>query len=115
MRPLKINLLGFDSAVIQSEIPVLLVFGAVWDPDSRKLFYQLNWYAEKLEGKLKTGIVDYDYVPDIFSRYEVSEIPTLMIFEDGEPFERRSGYHGSTDIDKMIHHFFGYLPYSKKI
>lgn len=113
MRPLKINLLGFDGAVLQSDIPVLLVFGAMWDVDSRMLFSQLEWYAEKLNGKLKTGIVDYDYTPDIFSQYEVYEIPTMIIFEDGKPFERRTGYTDSTDIDKILKHFYGYLPYSK--
>ena len=114
MKPLKINLLAFESAVLQSEIPVLLVFGAMWDTDSRMLFSLLNSYADKLDKKVKLGIVDYDYVPDIFSEYEVFDIPTMMIFEDGKPFERRVGYHGSDDIDKILHHFFGYLPYSSK-
>ncbi len=112
MKPLRINLLGFESAVLKSDLPVLLVFGAMWDADSRILFDQLKWYGEKLDGTLKTGIVDYDAVPDIFSEYEVFDIPTMIIFEDGKPFERRVGYHDSSDIDKMLRHFFGYLPYS---
>jgi len=115
MKPLRINLLGFESAVLQSDIPVLLVFGAMWDVDSRMLFSQLDYYGEKLDGKVKIGIVDYDYVPDIFSEYGVFEIPTMVIFEDGKVVERKTGYDGSKDIDKLLHHFFGYLPYSSKI
>lgn len=113
MRPLKISLLTFESAVLQSQLPVLLVFGAMWDIDSLHLFKQLEWYGEKFDGKMKTGIVDIDYVPDIFIDYEVYDIPTMIIFEDGKPFERRVGYHDQHDIDKYLYRFFGYLPYEK--
>ncbi|MBQ4317086.1 MAG: hypothetical protein IJC20_02440 [Clostridia bacterium] len=114
MKPLKINLLGFESAVLQSEIPVLLVFGAMWDADSRMLFSLLDKYKDKLDGKVKLGIVDYDYVPDIFSEYEVFDIPTMIIFDDGKPEIRHTGYNGSDDIDKILHHFFGYRLYSSE-
>ena len=114
MNPLKINLLNFESSVLQSDVPVLLVFGAVWDEDSRLLFYQLDEFAEKLDGKLKTGIVDLDYVPDIFYDYEVYDIPTMMIFEDGVPFESKIGYRDSRDMEDFLFYFFGYLPFPRR-
>ena len=114
MKPLKINPLAFETTVLKSDVPFLLVFGAIWDINSRMLFSQLERYGEKLNGKLKIGIADYDKVPDIFSKYEVSDIPSMIIFEDGIPVDRQKGYNGPADIDKFLHHFFGYLPYSYK-
>ena len=66
MKPLRINLLAFDSVVMKSEIPVLLVFGAIWDNKSRRLFDSLDRFAEEYDKKVKFGKVDYDYFPDIF-------------------------------------------------
>jgi thioredoxin 1 len=111
MRPLKISLMTFESAVLQSEKPVLLVFGATWDHDSICLFDMLDWYGEKLDKKLVTGVVDYDYVPDIFTDYQVYDLPTMIIFEGGKPVERRTGYRGAGEIDSLLERFWGYLPY----
>lgn len=111
MKPLKIGLLNFECSVLRSELPVLLVFGAVWDADSRQLYSQLERIGEKYDGKLITGIVDYDYVPDIFSEYEVYDIPTAMIIEDGREFKRRFGYKGLKTLENFLNYFFGVLPY----
>lgn len=110
MKPLRINLLAFDSAVMKSEIPVLLVFGAVWDNKSRKLFDSLDRLGEEYDKIVKFGKVDYDYVPDIFHDMEVFDIPTIMMIEDGKVFERKLA-SDSRDIKKMLDHFFGVLPY----
>ena len=110
MKPLRINLLAFDSVVMKSEIPVLLVFGAIWDNKSRRLFDSLDRFAEEYDKKVKFGKVDYDYVPDIFHDMEVFDIPTIMMIEDGKVFERKLG-NDYRDIKKMLDHFFGVLPY----
>ena len=110
MKPLRIGLLNFDS-VINSELPALLVFGAVWDKDSRKVYSLLEHAAEKFDGKIITGKVDYDYVPDIFSECGIYEIPTMVFFEDGKPIMSQSGYSGSNDMTLFIEKFYGVLPY----
>jgi thioredoxin 1 len=109
MKPLKINALAFDSAVMKSNLPVFLVFGAVWDKKSRELFDFLDQISEKCEGKLKLCKVDLDYVQDIFHDLEVYDIPTIMIIEDGKVFNRKLA-SGRQDAIKMIKHFFGVFP-----
>lgn len=115
MKPLPINMLGFESAVLRSKIPVLVVFGAIWDYGSSALFNHMVWYGEKLDGKMKTAIADIDVVIELFYKYEIIDLPTMVIFENGEPFKKRKvGYYSDTDIDEFLYSFFGYLPYESR-
>lgn len=107
MRPLKINLLGFNSAVLGSDVPVLVLFGAVWDFYSRQIQYQLERWGELLDGNVRMGFADIDYVPDLFSEYEVYEIPTMILFQNGTPYEPCVGYTDSKHVEKYLKQFFG--------
>jgi thioredoxin 1 len=111
MKPLRVNMLAFESAILKAEKPVLVVFGAMWDSPSRMLFSLLDEYGEKLDGKVITAKADIDYVPELFAEYGVTEIPTMIFFDGGVPFEPQVGYHGFADIDKYFYRFYGYLPY----
>ena len=115
MRPLKINLLGFESAVLKSDIPFLVLFGAVWNYESRRIGYQLDHWSQTLDGKIRTGFADLDVVPDLFSDYGVFEIPTMIIFEDGKPFKHCTGFTDSKHVENYLRYFYGgYIPLPKK-
>lgn len=111
MIPLKIGPLNFECAVLESNTPVMLVFGAMWDKNSRMQFDLLEYVSEKYNKKIIVGIVDYDYAPDIFSECKVYDIPTTVIFEDGKEFSRRFGYYGVSAVIDFLNYFFGVLPY----
>ena len=111
MKPLPVNMLAFESAILKADKPVLVVFGAFWDYKSRTLFNLMDEYGEKLDGKVITAKADIDYVPELFADYGISELPTMIIFDGGEPFKPRVGYHGFADVDEYLYEFFGYLPY----
>lgn len=111
MKPLPVSMLAFESAILKAEKPVLVVFGAMWDSNSRMLFNLMEEYGEKLDGKLITAKADIDYVPELFYDYGITELPTMIIFDGGEPFKPHVGYHGFADVDKYLYSFFGYLPY----
>ncbi len=111
MRTLKINRLGFESAVLKSDIPFLVLFGAVWDFDSRQIGYQLDHWSKVLDGKIRTGFADLDYVSDIFAEYGITEIPTMIIFDKGQPFEPCVGYTDSQHVPNYLSYFSnGTLP-----
>lgn len=110
MRPVRINMMNFECYVLQSELPVLLVFGFEWDNDSMKLFDQLQRAAEKFKGKIKTGIVDCDYCMEICSYCGLSSYPAMVFFEDGEIFEVQEGFCDSFDVKNFIYRFYGVLP-----
>lgn len=109
MIPLRIGTFNFECVVKQTEKPVLLVFGAIWDYKSRRLYELLETIPQRFEEKIITGTVDCDYAPDIFSECSIGDIPTMIIFEDGLEFERKVGYNGSDDIKQFIYRFYGII------
>ncbi len=113
-KPLKINAWNFDDYVLPSELPALVAFGADWLIDSLRLCSCLEWYCHRFDGKMIVAFADIDYVPELFYRYNVTEFPTLIIFEDGKEFARLEGFKHHQQIDDLIFKFYGYLPYDPK-
>lgn len=107
MKPIRIGLLNFES-VLENELPVLLIFGATWDFQSNTLFFVLDQIAEKYDGHIITGKVDYDYAPDLFGRCGIKAMPTMVFFEDGKEIMRQEGMHDSRrDIEYFVRRFYG--------
>lgn len=111
MKPVRVGFLNHDALLSQSELPVLLVFGGVWDSNSDCWYSNLTDVAEKFDGKIITGIVDIDYAKELFSIHNVSSLPTMIFFEDGKEAMRCEEFHGSFDVINFVHEFFGAEPY----
>jgi thioredoxin 1 len=43
--------------------------------------------------------MDVDESPDIVMKYQVMSVPTVILFKDGQPLERLSGYQPK---DKLV-------------
>jgi thioredoxin 1 len=47
--------------------------------------------AREYKGKVRIAKLNVDQNPYAKNSYQVTSIPTLIMFKDGEPVERRSG------------------------
>lgn len=74
----------FESEVLQSDVPVLVDFFATWCGPCKMLAPIIDQLSEQTEGKAKVFKVDVDQCGAIASRYEVTNIPTVIVFEKGE-------------------------------
>jgi thioredoxin-like negative regulator of GroEL len=114
MKPLKINLLSYEAILGKTfERPALFVFGAVWDYESRRMFNHLDKVSERFGDRLCTGMVDLDFVPDIFSENRVYDIPAAIVFEDGKELKRIEKLTSPNQIDELADYLFGIMPYEK--
>ncbi len=111
MRPMRIGKINYDCCVNQNKIPILVVFGGFYDHNSRRVYDLVDYFSEKYDKKLLIGVIEYDHTPELFSLNEITEIPTLIIFEDGKPYNRISGNLCEKDIEAYIRRFFGIFPY----
>ena len=73
----------FDEVVLQSEVPVLVDFWAAWCGPCRAIAPVLDQIAAEQDGKLLIAKLNVDENPDIASRYNISSIPAMKVFDRG--------------------------------
>ncbi|NIS81191.1 MAG: thioredoxin [Anaerolineales bacterium] len=97
---------NFEVEVLQSELPVLVDFGAEWCHPCKQLDPIVEELASEWEGKVKVVKLDIDSNVDSTMRFGVMGVPTLILFIDGEPVERLMGFVPKKRIlDKLEPHF----------
>jgi len=77
--------------VIKSDKPVLVDFWAVWCGPCRTLGPIIEEVAADFEGKAIVGKVDVDNNQDISMQYGIRNIPTVLIFKNGEVVDKLVG------------------------
>jgi len=88
----KLNETSFQDEVIEAVQPVLVDFTAVWCGPCKMLDPIVNEIADDWDGQVKVVKLDVDDNPSIAMNYNVMGVPTLMLFKNGEPVERVTGY-----------------------
>jgi len=82
---------SFAREVYQSEVPVLIDFYADWCGPCRMLAPVLERLAVEFAGRAKIVKVDVDAEPDLANQFQVSSIPTLAFFANGELVSKTAG------------------------
>ena len=75
----------FADEVLRSELPVLVEFTADWCPPCKKIEPVLAQLAVEEAGRLRIVQLDVDANPATTLAYRVLSMPTLMLFQAGEP------------------------------
>ncbi len=84
MKPAEFTDGNFKSEVIDSDIPVLVDFWAVWCGPCRMIAPIVEELAGEFEGRVKVGKLDVDNNQQSAMTYGVRSIPTLLIFKGGK-------------------------------
>ncbi len=84
MKPIEITDANFQKEVIESTVPVLVDFWAVWCGPCKMIAPVVEEIASEYQGKLKVGKFDVDNNPEMPMKFGIRSIPTLMIFKGGK-------------------------------
>ena len=94
----QINSENFDKEVLSSDKITVVDFFANWCGPCRKLGPILEEVSEELSEKVKFAKIDTDENIEMAKKYQVSGLPTLLVFKNGEVAERLVGLMPKSSI-----------------
>ena len=93
---------NFDTRVIASAKPYLVEFGAPWCAPCKRLEPELEKLVSGLVGRLNLGKIDVDASADLAMQYNVMGVPTVILFVDGQPKKRMTGFQPLRKLEQMV-------------
>ncbi|MGB6230515.1 MAG: thioredoxin [Litorimonas sp.] len=92
----------FQSEVLKSDTPVLVDFWAEWCAPCKAMGPALEAVSEDMAGKVKIAKVNIDEAPDTPMRYHIRNVPTMMLFKDGEVISTKMGAMTKTKLAEWL-------------
>ena len=93
---------NFDSEVLNSDLPVLVDFTAVWCGPCKAIAPLIDQLADEYADRVKVGKMDIDNNPATPVKYHVRAVPTLILFKDGQPVDQVMGAVNKRRIQGMF-------------
>lgn len=97
----------FKKEVLESNVPVLLDFTAVWCTPCKAIAPLLDQVAEEKVGQIKVLKMDIDQNPETPNQFGVMSIPTLLFFKGGKVVEKQVGALRKPQLDTLVTRVIG--------
>src|SRR5207249_1966687 len=108
-----VNETDFDSAVLQSGVPVFVDFYADWCGPCRMIAPTIEALSEEYEGKVKFVKINVDNNQQLAMKYDIMSIPTGMLFENGTVKESLIGAYPASTYRQRIDNALGRMRLSQ--
>ncbi|MCS6977677.1 MAG: thioredoxin [Gemmatales bacterium] len=97
---------NWQTEVLNSDIPVVVDFWAVWCGPCRMIAPTIEELAQEYAGRVKVGKVNVDDQQELAVQYRINSIPQIYIFKNGQVKERIVGAQPKSAfkaaIDKVL-------------
>ena len=92
----------FEEKVLKSDKPVMVDFWAAWCGPCRMVGPIIDEISEEYEGKALVGKLDVDANQEFAAKYGVRNIPTVLVFQNGELVGRQVGVAPKTTYAEAL-------------
>jgi thioredoxin 1 len=90
---------SFDSEIINSDIPAMVDFWAEWCGPCKMVGPVVEELAGEYQGKIKVAKMDVDHNRQTPAKFGIRNIPTLILFKDGEVINTIVGAQSKSAIE----------------
>jgi thioredoxin 1 len=97
----------FDESVGSSDTAVVVDFWAEWCGPCKMIAPALEEIASEQSGRITIAKLNVDDNPETARRFDVMSIPTLLVFQNGEPVKRLVGAKGKGQLLQDLSEFIG--------
>ena len=92
---------NFEEKVTNADSPVLVDFWASWCGPCTMLSPIVEQLAAE-HPEIAVGKVNVDDAPELAQRFQISAIPTLVLFKDGKAVDMSVGVKSKDDLEAFI-------------
>ncbi len=98
--------LAFETEVLKSTVPVMVDFTANWCGPCKMLDPVVTQLSQEWGDKVKVVKLNVDDNTQLAIKYGVMGVPTLILFVNGQPVQRVSGYQPKERIISKFGSYF---------
>lgn len=99
---LNISSENFNEEVLKSDKPVLIDFYADWCGPCKAMSSVIKEVAIEISDNVKVFKVNVDEESELSSQYEISTIPTLILFNNGDVIKNIVGLRDKSEIVEFV-------------
>jgi thioredoxin 1 len=101
-KELRLTDANFKKEVLDSEIPVLVDFWGSWCPPCKMVEPIVDKLTVELDGKMKIGKINVDQNPKTTAEFQISGVPTFLLFEKGKILNQAVGACSTQQLLEIV-------------